>query len=167
MNTFTRIFKKGTQGGFALLMASLVASVVLAIGTVIADLAIKQIILSGTARESLNALYAADTGTECALFLDFRYNDSTQPSFNPSSTVCNSQTLTLQSTTEPDALSGEVWQKFTLYLDDSDHNGAYAEVSVGKSQPGTGQIKTRIRARGYNIAAGGGRRVERALQIEY
>ena len=158
---------KGNRG-FALLMASLVASVVLAVGTVIADLAIKQVILSGTARESLNALYAADTGTECALFLDFRYNDSTQPAFNPSSTVCNTQTVTLEAGSEPDALSGETWKKFTLYLDDSNHLGAYAEVSVGKSQPGTGQIKTRIRSRGYNVAVGGvGRRVERALQVEY
>jgi len=163
-------FKKTTQAGFALLMASLVASVVLAIGTVIADLAIKQIVLSGTARESLNALYAADTGTECALFLDFRYNDSTEPSFNPTSQVCNGQTLVFTTPDEPATLSGEVWQQFKLNLIEGDNTGACAYVSVGKSQPAEGQVKTRIRSRGYNICPdgpSGARRVERALQVEY
>ncbi|HYF10660.1 MAG TPA: hypothetical protein VD967_03615 [Candidatus Paceibacterota bacterium] len=148
-------------------MASIIASVVLAIGTVIADLAIKQIVLSGTARESLNALYAADTGTECALFLDFRYNDSTQAAFNPSPAVCNGQTFSISPAAYTDTEGTWMRSTFRVTLVNGDSAGACADVIVDKRAPVAGEIKTRLQARGYNICAGGGRRVERALQVEY
>lgn len=59
-------FKKG----FSVLFASLTGSLVLAIGLAILSITIKQITLASAGRESQLAFYAADTGVECALFLD-------------------------------------------------------------------------------------------------
>lgn len=56
--------------GFSVLFASLTGSLVLAIGLAILSITIKQITLASAGRESQLAFYAADTGTECALFLD-------------------------------------------------------------------------------------------------
>jgi hypothetical protein len=56
--------------GFALLFSILVSVMVLAVGTSIINIALKQVILSGAGRESQFAFYAANTGLECALFWD-------------------------------------------------------------------------------------------------
>ena len=56
--------------GFTLLFAVLVSVLVLAIGTSMINIALKQIILSGSGRESQFAFYAANTGVECALYWD-------------------------------------------------------------------------------------------------
>lgn len=58
------------QSGFSVLFASLIGSLVLAIGLAILSITLKQIVLSSAGRESQKAFYAADTGTECALYLD-------------------------------------------------------------------------------------------------
>lgn len=66
------MFKKSVKykKGFSVLFASLTGSLVLAIGLAILSITIKQITLASAGRESQLAFYAADTGTECALFLD-------------------------------------------------------------------------------------------------
>lgn len=53
------------QKGFALLLALIVSSVVLAIGLVILEISINQINLSATARESEIAFQAAHAGIDC------------------------------------------------------------------------------------------------------
>src|ERR1700733_8237439 len=58
--------------GFTLLFAVLVSSLILAIGLSVANLTIKEIQLSGTGRASQFAFYAADTGSECALYWDIK-----------------------------------------------------------------------------------------------
>lgn len=72
-------FKKICAGcknrGFTILFAVLVSSLVLALGIGIANITLKEIILSGTGRDSQFAFYAADTGTECALYWDFKGTD--------------------------------------------------------------------------------------------
>ncbi len=57
-----------TKKGFTLLFAVLVSVLILAVGASIINLSIKQIILSGSSRESQYAFYAANTGIECALY---------------------------------------------------------------------------------------------------
>jgi Tfp pilus assembly protein PilX len=61
---------KENKRGFTLLFAILVAVMVLAVGTSIINISLKQVILSGSGRESQFAFYAANTGMECALFWD-------------------------------------------------------------------------------------------------
>lgn len=60
--------KKIQEKGFTILFAVLVSILVLAVGASIVNLSLKQILLSGSARESQFAFYAANTGVECALY---------------------------------------------------------------------------------------------------
>ncbi|HEY4507444.1 MAG TPA: hypothetical protein VJJ47_00970 [Candidatus Paceibacterota bacterium] len=60
----------GAAPAFVLLYAVVVASMVLAVGISIISIATKQVAISGLGRESQYAFYAANTGTECALFWD-------------------------------------------------------------------------------------------------
>ncbi len=56
------------QSGFALLMTLIVVSIVLAIGLSLLDITLKQLELSGTARDSEIAFHAAYAGAECAQY---------------------------------------------------------------------------------------------------
>jgi hypothetical protein len=58
------------EKGFALLVAVLISSVVLAVGLSMLNITLKQYIFSGIGRESEIAFYAADAGMECALYWD-------------------------------------------------------------------------------------------------
>ena len=60
--------KNKRKKGFTLLFAVLVSVLVLAVGASLVNLALKQIILSGSGRESQYAFYAAGTGIDCAVF---------------------------------------------------------------------------------------------------
>lgn len=59
-----------THRGFTLLMSVLIASILLALGYEIYNLAVKEVNLSSSGRESQFAFFAADTGIECALWAD-------------------------------------------------------------------------------------------------
>jgi hypothetical protein len=61
---------KMKQAGFTLLFASLIGSLVIAVGLAILDITLKQLTLASAGRESQQAFYSADAGTECALYLD-------------------------------------------------------------------------------------------------
>ena len=73
MNYFMCKYTNNNRG-FALLMSSLVASLLATIGLTLYVLAEKNIRLSATGRESQKAFYAADTGADCALFFNFYHN---------------------------------------------------------------------------------------------
>ena len=60
--------------GFTLLFAALATSLLMSIGLVILKIAIKNAMLSGIAEQSQLAIYAADTGFECALYWDVIQN---------------------------------------------------------------------------------------------
>jgi hypothetical protein len=64
---------KAPQRGFTVLLAAIVSSIVLMIGSSIFMIAQKQVMLSSIGRESQFAFYAADTGAECALYHDSRF----------------------------------------------------------------------------------------------
>ena len=59
-----------TAPAFTLLMSVLISSVLLALGYEIYNLAVKDVALSSSGRESQFAFFAADTGIECALWAD-------------------------------------------------------------------------------------------------
>src|SRR3989344_9104655 len=71
--------------GFTLLLATLIASIVVALGISIFRLSQKEITLSSIGRESQFAFYAADSSSECALYWDVQhgYFGSTTPSTQP------------------------------------------------------------------------------------
>ncbi len=104
--------------GFTIFFAVLVASLALAVGVVIYDLLIRSLSLSQVATQSQYAIYAADTGAECALYWDLKFasispTDQDGSAFATSTlelasdvggangVVCNSQNIT-----QPSAISG-------------------------------------------------------------
>ena len=60
------------QRGFTIFFAMLVGALALAVGAAIYDLTVREIDLSNTATQSQYAIYAADTGAECALYWDLK-----------------------------------------------------------------------------------------------
>lgn len=56
--------------GFVLAFSLLISSIVLVLAFGIFNILLKQIILTGSAKDSQIAFYAADAGTECALYWD-------------------------------------------------------------------------------------------------
>lgn len=154
--------------GFVLLLAALVASIVLALGTSIYTLATKQVQLSALGRDSQFAFYAADTAAECALYWDFRYayfatsTPSDPAAQNP---TCDGQPL---KPFNPDRLATYpytmVSARMNLFSDTTQNGGYCAQVTVEKcdgpfAADGTcsahatpSVIHTLIRADGYNVS---------------
>ena len=60
--------KQSNNKGFTILFAILAANALLIMALGIANITYKEVILSGSAREADHALYAADSGAECALY---------------------------------------------------------------------------------------------------
>ncbi|HYF13007.1 MAG TPA: hypothetical protein VD928_01765 [Candidatus Paceibacterota bacterium] len=74
------IFNKQKRG-FTVFFAVLVSSLALAVGLAIYDLLIRELNLSQTATQSQYAIYAADTGIECAFYWDLNCPTSGGPAY--------------------------------------------------------------------------------------
>ncbi|MBV9159303.1 MAG: hypothetical protein JO019_01765 [Candidatus Kaiserbacteria bacterium] len=104
ISKFIALIRKDKRG-FTLLLAALVASIVLMLGSSIFAIAQKQVTLSSIGRDSQFAFYAADTGAECALYYDIRFHafaTSTQ-SAGASTIVCDGSTVTTSVTAAANA----------------------------------------------------------------
>lgn len=175
-----------SRRGFVLSFAVLVAGILLSIGLAIFTITLKELILSGSGRESQFAFYAADTGGECALYWDIKHSGFSGSVFSP---------VTYASTTSPPSYGNPVAQNSGVFCSTEDitdpasgwnmgtgwdviysgtattttfdmkfDNGTCATIMVIKNATGVTQIDTR----GYNTcAAGSPRRVERGLRITY
>lgn len=160
--------------GFTVFFASLVASLLLAVGFVIFDITYKEVLFSSVARDSDFAVYAADTGLECALYWDARYagsenfgsgsvfptsTDSTPPG---SGVVCNSQDVA--SSWDIQKTSSSATTVFTLtFLPQT-----YCSLVTVAKTSSSGIISTSVTAAGYNTCAvGASNRIERSLQANY
>lgn len=79
--------------GFTLFVSMIVASLLLAVGFSIGNIILKQLLLSGSGKDSQIAFYAADSGAECAQFWDtkdFQGNPLTEEGpFATSTTITN------------------------------------------------------------------------------
>lgn len=159
--------RKMNSRGFTLLLAALVSSVVLALGTSIYELAQKQISLSSLGRDSQFAFYAADTAAECALYWDFRYSyfATTAPSDpaaqNP---TCDGQALTAtgRAGSYPYTMTST---GMNFFADTNPAGGYCAVVSVTKSlDASTNALRTVIRADGYNVSCAAIPTAPQALQ---
>ena len=77
--------------GITLLLAIFIGSLVLTLGMGVFTLLYGEFIFSSTTKDSLKAFFAADSGIECALYWDIRFN-----SFATSTTsaiVCDNDTI--------------------------------------------------------------------------
>src|ERR1035437_1427416 len=68
----TKTKTKNKDSGFALLLAVITTSILLLVSFVVADLALKELILTSTGQQSQIAFYTADSGIECALYWDLK-----------------------------------------------------------------------------------------------
>jgi len=146
--------KKVRQKGFTLLIAVLVAGILLAIGLAIFNITIKELLISSSGRDSQFAFYAADSGTECALYWDQEHNSFATST--PTTIICNETAMSVGGvdTGVPSTFSYEV-------------GGYCVIVSVTKhdSHP-----RTVIESRGYNTTCENttnSRRLERAIRVTY
>lgn len=144
-------FKRDSQmkRGFVLLYAVLVASIALSIGLSLYAITLKELIISSSSRDSQFAFYAADAGTECALYWDVQeraFSTSTQNII-----TCAGSSMTV---------GGGTVSEFSLTLP----NGACADVTVNKSS----ESQTVVVSRGHNTCnLNDPRRAERALRVAY
>jgi hypothetical protein len=147
------IRRRNRQRGFTLLLAALIASIVLELGTAIFEIAQKQVTLSSIGRNSQFAFYAADTAAECALYWDFRfgYFGTSTPS-NAQNPTCDRQPLsaTGRSSSYPYTMSSV---QMDLFGDASVPSDYCAQVSVTKTlDPSTHAVRTTIHADGYSTS---------------
>jgi hypothetical protein len=146
------------QRGFTILFAALVASLVLTLGISIFSVAQKQVILSSLGRSSQYAFYAADTGAECALYWDvrFEYFSSTTPDIDP---ACNGAPLVF--TGAPGALPYTMSFEF-------EPNGYCVQVAVEKKAT---DPRTVIHADGFSTPCSeislSGRALQRSVELSY
>lgn len=160
------------QGGFTLLLAALIASVVLALGASIFALAQKEVTLSSIGRDSQFAFYAADTAAECALYWDFRYQYfGTSTPENAQNPTCDGKPLnaTGRSDVYPYTMtSGQM----DLFQDVTPIGDFCAQVSVTKSlDPSTSALRTVIHADGYSVSCASietsPRTLQRSVELHY
>lgn len=180
--------RRHTQRGFTLLLAALVASVVLALGAAIFQIAQKQIMLSSIGRDSQFAFYAADTAAECALYWDFRcsYFASTTAGISAECTIpdppgplCDGQSMQSFS---PDRPSSPAYPytmtsaQMDFFQDVSTTGGFCAQVTVKKcrgtfdtdgtcdTDPDAVSVRTLVHADGYSVNCDSVLTSPRALQ---
>lgn len=158
--------------GFTIFFAVLVGSLALAVGVAIFDLTVRELDLSGTATQSQYAIYAADTGAECALYWDFKcpsgscggqsaFATSSASGASVSGILCSSVDISA-ALNAPVTSATAATTTFTLTFSPQPY---CATVTVAKSGS---PIMTTITSRGYNTCVVGGRtRLERVLQVSY
>ena len=172
--------------GFTIFFAVLVSSLALSVGLAIYDLLIRELALSQVATQSQLAIYAADTGAECALYWDNKYNtinvtDSDGSAFATSSAtqssdyaqasqaLCNLQDITNNATfafpwTITNLTANSALTTFKVSMG-SVLASPCATVTVSKV--GNPPVTTVV-SHGFNACSSAGViRVERALQVTY
>ncbi len=144
--------------GFTLLYAVMISSIILAITLGVMSIALKEINFGGSAKDTNDAFFAADTGAECALYYDKE---------NPADNAFTG-TATMNCSGSPITLSGvsPLWSFVVPGLGTNGQN--CAKVVVDKSDFPT----TVVTSKGYNIgdascASSSTNRVERELQVTY
>lgn len=160
--------KVNYMAGFTLFVSMIVASLLLAVGFSIGNIILKQLLLSGSGKDSQVAFYAADSGVECAQFWDTKDSSGTyrvdEGPFASSTGVSLFDLIKCGSsaTTSPSKLFvSDNNATSTLVIDYSDANEKYkacAQVQIEKGfasvDVGGGVFEdlpfTKITSRGYN-----------------
>lgn len=142
--------KKIKTKGVTLLLAILISSVALTLGLGVSIILLGELGLAGTAKESLTAFYAADSGVECALYWDIKqlaFATTTVNSINCANASFN--------------VGGGFVSNFSV-----DFDGGCAKVRVDKTNP----LQTIITSLGENKACSAlssPKTVQRGLEVKY
>ena len=150
-------------GGFTLFIAITITGLLLLVGLAISSIALKEIVLSTTGRESQIAFFAANSGIECALYWDQKQY---------SQHIFATSTLSVQikcGNNDMSVIKSNVTQ--TSVKNDFEFsvtNNSYVHVTVEKDI--NASKNTVIESRGYNTAIGdttNQRKLERAIEVKY
>lgn len=167
--------KSKSLTGFTIFFAMLVGALALAVGAAIYDLTVRELDLSQTATQSQYAIYAADTGAECALYWDVRcslgacfagsaFATSSQSTVPGSGVLCNGVDVAAVPWSV-DATPSAATTTFKITFSPQPY---CALVTVAKR--GTPTLTTVV-SHGYNTACPPGvpsmTRLERTLQVDY
>lgn len=182
------------QRGFTMLIAVVTGTILLLIAYGMASIALKQQVLNSSARESQLAFYAADSGLECALYLDAKFKAFAASEFQAQDVELSQYTDFSISDYCGYAINGEEQtisrKEFTVGADGKIEGGSdfeepveftvyygtkktdsCAKVIVKKSAVSggatDGQLETIVDAKGYNTCEGSPRRLERGVQAVY
>lgn len=162
--------------GFTVYFAVLIASLSLALGLTVVDLLTRELALSQVATQSQLAIYAADTGSECALYWDSKYSDA-DGSYFPTSTassmpspgsniLCANKDISASDAgTTLELAANAATTTFTLNLGSTQASPCVV-VTIGKSGAVSEQ-RTVVTSQGRNTCAAGTLRVERTLRVSY
>jgi len=163
------------SSGFALLIAVIFMSVILALGLALGSIGYKQQLLASGAIESQYAFYAADSALECALYADQQLNSfdytSHSTSNPPNSLICDSSTATRLNYSYNSGSNELMYVSERVPLDS---NKRCADVTIYKYknlQPSN--ITTYIFSQGYDVSCntvenpGETRFVSRGINIQY
>lgn len=162
-----------SKEGFVILIAVLVSSLMISLGAFIAGIAVKELSLSTSGRDSQLAFYAADAAVECALYHDLHVNQFATSSndVSGSATVnCNSvdNTVTLSELSTETMGISEFSVSFPQNTGDNEDFSPFARVRITKNDIGGPADQTIIESRGYNVQSlTTTNRVERALEVTY
>ncbi|NQV88337.1 MAG: pilus assembly PilX N-terminal domain-containing protein [Parcubacteria group bacterium] len=163
---FSQKANKKFVGGFTLFIAITITGLLLLVGLAISNIALKEIILSTTGRESQIAFFASNSGIECALYWDQKKYDqhvfatSTWP-ITPTTIQCGNNNM---SVTKTNITQTSVKNDFEFPVT----NNSYVHVRVTKDI--NASKNTVIESRGYNTAIGdttNQRKLERAIEVKY
>lgn len=198
---FRRIYSIGKlsnmKKGFTVLYAILVASLLLSISLGIYSISLRDFVLSSSASESEKAIFAADSGAECALYWDRvkkvfasrqEYFDGNVNNAGPG----GFSQLRCGTTNNPNIYGGgggsgtlsmgfgtEDYTQVIITLTNQLNDGPCAAIIVYKKPLYTQNLltgnfdvyqgsETRIESRGYNTCdTANPRRVERAIEVRY
>ncbi len=138
---------KSSGSGFVILFAVTISSIILAIALGVADIAFKEINFSTSAKETNDAFFAADAGTEFVLFKD------------------------KTSTNYPMPDAGSSYWTETIPSINGVSGGSCAIVTITKDNTTTNPITTII-SKGYNVGdnlctSNNQNRVEREVKVSY
>lgn len=145
---------------FTLLMSVLIASILLALGYEIYNLAIKEVALSSSGRESQFAFFAADTGVECALWADAQLDAFATSS---EATVVDLDCGNVPSLLTRDTVGSDYITTFQITLGGGQHMQC-VDVIVTREDP----KRTVIESYGHNTCDVNNKlRLERAIRVTY
>lgn len=142
---------KNKKNGFALLIAIIFMSVVLALGLALGALGYKQQVLALGAIESQYSFYVADAALECTLYADQQQNLFTyalHDANNPPTVITCDNTPATQLNYAYDATRMYVSERLSI-----DSNMRCADITIYKyknPQPPTG-VTTYIFSQGYDV----------------
>ncbi len=136
-----------TSGGFVVLFAVLISTIILLVVAGIFSISLKETILSSSAREAERAFFAADSGIECALYWDI----GTASAFDLGTPIrCNDENI----------LVGGAGSTFSPFLFDAQFaDDTCAKVSLKRNvvipdKNGVPLSYTEVIARGFNKCNG-------------